>query len=244
MFSVEDRDRARAAVLELAGSDPRVVAGAELGSRALGPGDQWSDLDLSFGLAEGVAVEDVLADWTPRLEAELGAVHLFDLPHLGFSYRVFLLPGNLQLDVSLATASQFGALGPKFKLLFGSAVERTPPPPALAAGIFGLGAHHAVRADFCLRRGRPWQAEHWIHELRDEALVLACRRRGLETANGRGYDQLPPETLALAAASLAAGVEEEELRRALRSGVRLLLAEAEEVAETAGRLRAQLLELG
>ena len=41
MFSVSDRDRIRDRVLQLATSDTRVVAGAVVGSLALGKGDRW-----------------------------------------------------------------------------------------------------------------------------------------------------------------------------------------------------------
>ena len=46
--------------------------------------------------------------------------------------------------------------------------------------------HHAVRARFCIERGRWWQAEYWISGVRDQALALACHRRGLAVAHGRG----------------------------------------------------------
>ena len=80
MFSVEERDRVRDGILEIARADTRIVAGAVIGSLAAGTGDRWSDLDLGFGLADGVSPADVLADWTPQLEREHDAVHLFDLP--------------------------------------------------------------------------------------------------------------------------------------------------------------------
>jgi hypothetical protein len=50
LFTVEDRDRTRDRVLDLAASDERVVAGAVVGSLALASGDRWSDLDLTFRL--------------------------------------------------------------------------------------------------------------------------------------------------------------------------------------------------
>jgi hypothetical protein len=52
MFTVHDRDRIRDYVLELAASDPRVVAGAVVGSTALGREDRWSDIDLTFSVAD------------------------------------------------------------------------------------------------------------------------------------------------------------------------------------------------
>jgi hypothetical protein len=52
VFSVEDRDRLRDRVLDMASSDPPVVAGAVLGSLAHDEGDRWSDLDLMFAVAD------------------------------------------------------------------------------------------------------------------------------------------------------------------------------------------------
>ncbi len=55
MFSVKDRDHVRDRVLEWASADARVVAGAVVGSMALHEGDRWSDLDLTFAVADGAA---------------------------------------------------------------------------------------------------------------------------------------------------------------------------------------------
>ena len=54
MFSIDDRNRIRDRVLQLADSDARVVAGAVVGSLALTEGDRWSDLDLTFAVADSV----------------------------------------------------------------------------------------------------------------------------------------------------------------------------------------------
>ena len=80
MFTVAERDAVRDRVLELAAADPRVVAGAVVGSLALGDGDRWSDLDLTFAVAGDALVADVLGDWTERIAADLNATPLFDLP--------------------------------------------------------------------------------------------------------------------------------------------------------------------
>src|SRR4051812_35883852 len=112
MFTVHDREQLRERVLALAASDVRVVAGAVIGSQALGEGDRWSDLDLTFGVANDVPIAHVLEDWTGDLVRGLSAVKLFDLPYGATIYRVFLLPGCLQCDLSFTPASEFGALGP------------------------------------------------------------------------------------------------------------------------------------
>ena len=54
-------------------------------------------------------------------------VRLFDVWSGTALYRVFLLPGCLQLDLSLAPQTSFGARAPSFRLLFGTAAELPAP---------------------------------------------------------------------------------------------------------------------
>jgi len=240
MFSVEDRDRIRDRVLELAVSDARVVAGAVIGSLALGVGDRWSDLDLTFAVADDISIPGVLEDWTRHLAEQFDAVHLFDLPSGDSIYRVFLLPGCLQLDLSFTPASKFGAAGPKFKLLFGSSVEKAHTPPPDAHELFGYAVHHALRARFCIERGRYWHAEYWISGVRDYALSLACRRRGLPARFARGFDDLPPEVREGFKGALVASLERGELLRALNCAIEGLMGEVEEVQELGAKVEPQL----
>ena len=235
-FSVAERDRIRERLLAIARADPRIVAGAMVGSLATGPGDRWSDLDLTFGLAPGANAAEVLGEWTPALAREFGAVHLFDLPLLSTIYRVFLFPGSLQVDLSFTPGAEFGALGPRFKLLFGETVERAHIPSPPASHLFGLGVHHAVRARFCIERGKPWQAEYWISGVRDQALSLACLRLGLPPSYGRGYDDLPPATKAACTDALVRSLDREELLRALGCAIAAMLDESHEVREMAARV--------
>src|SRR4029077_7441460 len=118
MFTVEERNRVRDLLVEMARTDHRLVTGALIGSTAGGGGARWSDLDLTFGLADNASLDDVLADWTARLKSQFGAAHLFDLPHLTTTYRVFLLPGNLQVDLSFTPGNKFLGRGLKYELLF------------------------------------------------------------------------------------------------------------------------------
>jgi hypothetical protein len=243
MFSISDRDHVRGRILQLAASDARVTAGAVVGSLALSDGDRWSDLDLTFAVADEFSMFEVLEDWTRAIFDEFNAAHLFDLPSGPSIYRVFLLPGCLQFDLSFTPASKFGASGPKFKLLFGSAVEKPYMPEPSAQELFGYAVHHALRARFCIERGRVWQAEYWISETRNYALHLACRSRGLAARNGRGFDDLPPDVLNRFKNSLAASLERGELFRALCKVIDGLLSETGEVQELAAKVEPQLREL-
>jgi len=187
VFTVEQRDALRERVLRLAKEDERVVAGAAVGSLAVGDGDRFSDLDLTFGIADHVAVTEVLDDWTTTLIDELGALQLADLVRDPTIYRVFLLPDALQFDLSMTPAAHFRPAGPRFRLLFGETaagepeVPRQPgglfiPTPAVAADIFGWGVIYALHARACIERGRVWQAEHYVGAVRDHGLSLACTR--------------------------------------------------------------------
>lgn len=244
MFTSEDRNRVRDHVLARAAADTRIVAGAVVGSLAKSEGDRWSDLDLTFGVLDTMSLHEVLDDFAADLAKEFDAVQLFDLPSGAAVYRVFLMPGCLQLDLSVAPASAFGALGPEFKLLFGKAIEqaRTVPPPE-ARQMFGYAVHHALRARFCIERSRMWQAEYWISGVRDYALSLACRRRGLPAHYGRGFDALPDAVRRAAADALVRSVERAELLRALSCTIDLLLSETAEVPELARKVEPELRSL-
>ena len=239
MFTVEQRDALRERMLQLAEEDERVVAGAAVGSLAVGSGDRFSDLDLTFAIADGVPVANVLDDWTRTLAEELDGVQLADLQAGPTIYRVFLLADALQFDLSMTPAGEFRPAGPKFQLLFGQTADepearpRSPGSlfiltPAVAGDIFGWGVIYALHARACIERGRVWQAEHYVDAVRDHALSLACLHRGQPAVQARGYDDLPPETLATFDGTHVGSVEPEALRRALAASVLSLLNEGTE----------------
>jgi hypothetical protein len=246
VFTVEQRDALREHLLRLAEEDERVVAGAAVGSLAVNGGDRFSDLDLTFGIADDVPVADVLDDWTRALTDELDAVHLADLERGPTIYRVFLFPDALQFDLSMTPAVQFRPAGPRFRLLFGgtAAGESEVPRPPVAGDLFGWGVIYALHARACIERGRVWQAEHYVGTVRDHALSLACLRQGLPAVQARGYDDLSAETLARFEAAHVGAVEPGALRAALGASVLALLREGVEArlphAETVDQRLAEL----
>jgi hypothetical protein len=238
VFTVEQRDALRERMLERAHRDDRVVAGAAVGSLAIGAGDEYSDLDLTFAI-EGAPVRDVLDDWTAELEGEREAVPLIDLEAGSTIYRVFLFPDALQFDLSMTPAADFRPAGPKFQLLFGEIAPADPPPrdpsqgslfirtPPVAQDIFGWGVIYALHARACIERGRVWQAEHYVEAVRDHGLALACLQHGVIAVQARGYDDLPPETLARFEQTHIGSLSPDALRVALAASVTALVEEAE-----------------
>ena len=158
VFEVEARDAARAFILRLASDDRRVTAGALVGSFAREAQDRWSDLDLTFAVADQIPIGEVITDWTRRLEEELGAVPIWDVQVRNRTYRVFVLPGSLQVDLSFTAASQFRPAGPSFTLLFGEAGPTEAPSSPTPEHFFGLGVVQALHARRCIERARWWQA--------------------------------------------------------------------------------------
>jgi hypothetical protein len=257
VFTVEQRDALRERILRLAEQDERVVAGAVVGSLAVDGGDGFSDMDLTFAIADDVPIAHVLDDWTRTLIDELDAARLAELQRGPTIYRVFLLPQALQLDLSMTPAAQFRPAGPRFRLLFGQTAageSNTPAPvaedlflstPAVKGDILGWGVIYALHARACIERGRVWQAEHYVGAVRDHALSLCCLRNGLPPVQARGYDDLPPGTLAGFEGAHVGAVEPGALRAALAACVRALMQEGEEagvpnahvVAERLAQLR-------
>jgi hypothetical protein len=256
VFTVEQRDALRERLLRLAEEDERVVAGAAVGSLAADGGDRFSDLDLTFAVADREPVADVLGDWTRTLIDELDAVHLADLERGQTIYRVFLLPDALQFDLSMTPAAQFRPAGPRFRLLFGetAAGDIAPKPPvpgdlfistpATEDGLFAWGVIYALHARACIERGRVWQAEHYVGAVRDHALSLACLREGRTAVQARGYDDLSAATLAPFADAHVGAVERDALRRALAASVGALMHEGAEArvphADTVAQRLAEL----
>ena len=236
MFTVEQRDALQERILRLAHGDERVVAAAAVGSLAMDEGDRFSDLDLTFAITDHVPVGDVLDDWKRTLVRELDAVHLLDTRRDPTTYRVFLLPGELQCDISMTPATRFRPAGPRFRMLFGEMADGEPevasPPvdagPGAAADMFGWGVVYALHARACIGRGRMWQAEHYVGVVRDTALSLACMRLGLPATQARGYDDLPAEMLARLAEARVEAAGHAALTRALGASVRALMREGTE----------------
>ncbi|MFI6784886.1 hypothetical protein [Micromonospora sp. NPDC050276] len=242
MFSGGKRDSIREQLLALAEGDPAVVGAAITGSHAVGDSDRWSDIDLMFGI-EG-SLDSAMHRWTELLYRDFAAVHHWDLPSGSAVYRVFLLPGMLELDIGFTPAAKFGPHGAHWRTVFGHpALARDDPPPCRRT-LAGLGWHHALHAWICIQRHRWWQAEQWISALRGQVLALACLRLGHPTSYAKGAHLLPAEVTASLNTTLVRALEGAELTRALSAATAALTAElALADAALAARLASALSDL-
>lgn len=62
MFAPTDRATLRDALIATARDDPRLTGAALTGSSASGAEDEWSDIDLAFGVAAGADRDRVISD--------------------------------------------------------------------------------------------------------------------------------------------------------------------------------------
>ncbi|MDQ2790862.1 MAG: nucleotidyltransferase domain-containing protein, partial [Actinomycetota bacterium] len=206
--------------------------------------DRWSDIDLALGLDSDADRTTTIADWTDRMYGEHAAVHHLDATRGATLYRVFLLSSTLQVDVSFWAPSDFGAIGPDFRLLFGTAATLRIAAAPTTVELVGMGWLYALHARSSIARGRVWQAEYMISGVRDHVLALACLRHGVPAVQGRGMDSLPSEITAPLAGALVCALDIAELSRAFGVIIEALLVEIERVdAGLANRVAGPLREL-
>lgn len=151
MFTAEGRAELREALLESARVDPEITAAAVVGSGATGAEDDWSDIDLAFRLAPGVA---------PRAAVVDCATH----------FRSICPSGR---TASSGPPSRASACCSARR---GEPTEPSPPQPE---HLTGMGWLYALHARSSIARNRPWQAVLMLDGMRDQIIALACARHGL-----------------------------------------------------------------
>jgi hypothetical protein len=244
IFTPEGRARVRSSLLEFAKGDGRIIGAAITGSAAAAREDEWSDVDLAFGVASTADLPGLLADWTAHMYDHHHALHHLDVIAGAWTYRVFILATTLQVDLAFVVETEFRALGPTFQLVFGKANEPRHASPPQAATIMGMAWLYALHARSCIARRSLWQAEYMISSVRDNALALACLRHGLPAAQGRGMDLLPTGVASQFEDSLVGRLDLTELSRAFKAVIQGLLREMRDTdRELAGRLEATLIRL-
>lgn len=226
MFDLEERRGVRERLLAAARQDPGIVAAAITGSDALDAADRWSDIDLALAIPDRPGA--VLQRWTALLYQDFAAVHHWDLPSGLTIYRVFLLPGWLEVDIAFTPEAEFGPLGPAWRTVFGHATQPAARQAPDREHLVGLAWHHALHARTSIERHRWWQAQYWIGALRDQIIALACLRLGHPTAYGKGAHLLPQELTKPLEAALVRSLDESELRRALNAAAASLARELED----------------
>jgi predicted nucleotidyltransferase len=221
MYTPEFRDQLREVLLDRARHDARITAAAITGSAAAGAQDAYSDIDLAFAIQS----KDVIEDWTSYLYSVHGALHHLDMPFGTWLYRVFLLPGTLQLDVAFVDPAEFRPLAPTFQLVFGEARPAPPPQATNSDAAIGLAWLYALHVRSAIARGKVWQAEYMISGLRDTAFALACTRHGLPSVHAKGIDQLPVPLQKQFEAALVCRLDVSELSRPFGAAIELLISE-------------------
>jgi predicted nucleotidyltransferase len=244
MFMSGERAQLRSELLEFGKKDTRITGAAITGSLAADNEDEWSDIDLAFGVLNTTEIPNVLSAFTEQLYQAHSVLHHFDVKSGQWTYRVFLFANSLQVDLALVGTDEFRALAPSFRLVFGTANEPRHIPPPEASDLIGMGWLYALHVRSAIARNRLWQAEYMIHGMRDQALALACVSRGLPATHGRGFHLLPGKVITQFQSSLVRELTQRELLRAFREVTDAFLSEIKYADPQLGqRLRDVLMEL-
>jgi len=242
-FTVEWRSQLKSSLLDFARQDARLSGAAITGSATTDREDRWSDIDLAFGVEKADEMSAVLADFSKFMHAK-GALHHHDVRAGAWTYRVFFLPGGLQVDLAFVERSEFRPLGPAFSLAFGEANPLKPFPAPNPRDIIGLAWLHGLHARSCILRSKLWQAEHMISAVRDYTLALACLRLGLPALHGRGMDELPKSVTGPLLATLIGRLESDQLWRSFGGVLQSLIGEINHADPELGELvSAEIAEL-
>ena len=162
-------------------------------------------------------------------------------------FRVFLLADTLQVDVAFWREGEFGAIGPGFRLIFGTAAPEPPRAALDARDLVGVGMAwlYALHVRSSLARGRLQEPDEMLSAMRDQLLMLACARHGLPTQQARSIDALPHEVTEPLDAGLARTLDAGELPRAFAATLEALSREVEHIdVDLARRLTPTLMPLG
>ena len=224
-FTTTERTLVYERVLEIAKTDARVTGGAVVGSIASNKADELSDIDITFGIKNGIEPEQVLNEWTELLNVEFNVVHFFDIRHATAIYRVFLFPNCLELDLSVVPENDFGAIAPNFQLLFGNSNKPKDSPKSHIVDLIGLSWHHVLHANAAIHRHKPWQAEYWMSALRDHVISMKCIRLDLPPFYAKGADSLSQQEMQGMASTLIKSLDLSELRANLMLISQFLIAE-------------------
>jgi hypothetical protein len=225
MFSRDEREQIRAALVYAAQADFNITGAAHLGSAAADRLDDWSDIDFALCLSRDAVADDVVASWTDRMYNDHRAVAHCDVRRGETLYRVFLLRNTLQVDLSFWPADRFRATGPKFRLIFGIANESQPPLIESAAELTGLAWLYGLHVRSSIARHRLLQAEYMLSNMRNRVIALACLRTGLSTSEGRGFDDLSIDQKSGFVECYPSALTADELQRAFQRTTSALLNE-------------------
>src|ERR1043166_2041454 len=165
VFTPADREQLRDTLVDAARADSRLVGAAHLGSAARDRLDRWSDIDLALAVDPGALLPEVIEDWTRRMYGAHGAFSHLDVRRGTTLYRVFLLADTLQVDLSFWPATEFAALGPAFKLIYGTPATLPPPSAPSVHEMIGLSWLYALHVRSSMARGRWLQADYMLGEM-------------------------------------------------------------------------------
>jgi hypothetical protein len=233
LFSISDRESALERAVELLEMDPRVEAAVITGSIGAGRADRWSDFDLDAVLAAGVDAEQFAAEWDALAYREWPVAHYYATAFGSTVVRGYLLRNGLLADLAFTPIGDFSVWAP-VRVAFDrsggrvTAMADDPKPWSPTpdwSGEAGFAVHDVLHAASAARRGRAWQALHFLGRIRNRTLALASERHGHDAEDAAHADDLPRDELEPLTRTLVASLDQPTLLGAIKAATRAFLAE-------------------
>jgi predicted nucleotidyltransferase len=229
MFEPEERQSILERVLERLQDDARIAGVVLVGSGAVGFEDRFSDIDLSVVVREEEQTQRVYRDWKGKIMEILPVAHCFETTYGPNTFLYgFLLENFLEIDMGFLHLGNLIAKRRRWEVIFDrsgrikdimeeSWASRTKP-EGRETYIRKVNPiwYYITHVMIFIHRGQRWRALHFLEEIRNRAILLACLRYGLDEGDFRQVDRLPGYFLAGLESTLAKGTGKGELVRALR----------------------------
>ena len=225
MYSKEYRNKVQSSIITFAKADVRIIDCAIVGSESIEKNDEWSDIDLTFGVSAEAEIPKILLGWNELMAKNFKANVLFDLAFRESIYRVYLLPNALQVDLSFTPTEHFGAITEKFKLIFGKEKARNSKPIPKLKTIFGYAVLYALKTRCSIEREKFWQAHYLLEKFKENIMTMKCLSENLNPFDGRDYDNLSELFLAQIESSLIDSPNRNNLDKSLMVLTKVLISE-------------------
>lgn len=240
--------------LALSADQERVAGMLLVGSGVLGFRDDWSDLDVAVVVPEGMDAIEVFHTWAALLPKTLPVLWVYSAvrgEQVGL--LSILLQDYLEVDITFQPLSALGAYT-NWKVLFDrtgrvDAVMRSralpEPTPLLETYNCRLDSiwYFVTHAVLCLRRGRLWEALHYVGELRERTIEIEKLLTERTTSHQCQIDDLPRDRLASLEGTLVRSIDHDEIGLALRCATRVFFDTAQRVEQECEVQRAEPLRI-
>jgi predicted nucleotidyltransferase len=246
-FTVGERQETVEKLLDGLSHDEQITGVLLVGSAAEGFDDRFSDIDLSVVVADNRSVLEVFREWKERISNWFPVQSSFEVISSENSFLAgFLLSNFLELDIGFLSMDGLYAKRVRWKVAFDRSGKLEELMRASWENRSETGLeknyrrnldsiwHYITHVAISLARGHHWRALHYLDEVRNRTVRLACFRRGLDPSHFRPVHLLPANSQEKLLETLPHSTQKSDIYRALQATKDLFFEEARAIDELIG----------